>query len=332
MHTTTPEFDLIARYFRRPAPNAALGVGDDCALFLSTPGAATAVSTDTLVCGRHFFSDVAPQTLGHKALAVNLSDLAAMGATPRFFTLALTLPHLDHAWLEAFSEGMFALADAQGIALIGGDTTSGPLSITITVLGEVPLQQALKRSNAIIGDDIWVSGTLGGAALALKHLQKKLLLTAADYEQLAALLFTPTPRISLGIKLRAVAHAAIDISDGLIADLAHICAASKVAAELDFAAIPQPKISTNVSVDANNQAVLSGGDDYELCFTALQSARQRIAEIAAELALPCTRVGKIVALSNMQNAAQNNGVTVHNLNAGVGTKALLGFDHFATNE
>jgi thiamine-monophosphate kinase len=332
MHTTTPEFDLIARYFRRPAPHAALGVGDDCALFLSTAGAAIAVSTDTLVCGRHFFSDVAPHTLGHKALAVNLSDLAAMGATPRFFTLALTLPHLDHAWLAAFSEGMFTLADAQGISLIGGDTTSGPLSITITVLGEVPLQQALKRANAIVGDDIWVSGSLGGAALALKHLQKKLVLASADFEQLAALLFTPTPRINLGLKLLGVAHAAIDISDGLVADLAHICAASKVAAELDFAAIPQPKITQNVPVESCNQAVLSGGDDYELCFTVPMSARQRIAEIAAELALPCTRIGKIVALSNEQNVAQNNGVTVHNLGASVGAKVLSGFDHFATNE
>jgi thiamine-monophosphate kinase len=332
MHTTTPEFDLIARYFRRPAPHAALGVGDDCALFLSTAGAAIAVSTDTLVCGRHFFSDVAPQTLGHKALAVNLSDLAAMGATPRFFTLALTLPDLDHAWLAAFSEGMFTLADAQGISLIGGDTTSGPLSITITVLGEVPLQQALKRANAVDGDDIWVSGSLGGAALALKHLQKKLALSVADFEQLAALLFTPAPRINLGLKLRGVAHAAIDISDGLVADLRHICAASNVAAELDFATIPQPKIAQYVPVNTRNQAILSGGDDYELCFTAPLSARQHIAEIAIELALPCTRIGKIVALSDTQNIAQNNGVTVHNLSASVGTKALSGFDHFATNE
>jgi thiamine-monophosphate kinase len=332
MHTTTPEFDLIARYFRRPAPHAALGVGDDCALFLSTAGAAIAVSTDTLVCGRHFFSDVAPQTLGHKALAVNLSDLAAMGATPRFFTLALTLPDLDHAWLAAFSEGMFTLADAQGISLIGGDTTSGPLSITITVLGEVPLQQALKRANAVDGDDIWVSGSLGGAALALKHLQKKLALSVADFEQLAALLFTPAPRINLGLKLRGVAHAAIDISDGLVADLRHICAASNVAAELDFAAIPQPKIAQYVPVNTRNQAILSGGDDYELCFTAPLSARQHIAEIATELALPCTRIGKIVALSDTQNIAQNNGVTVHNLSASAGTKALSGFDHFATNE
>lgn len=331
MHISTPEFDLIARYFQRPALQALLGVGDDCALFFASAGAATAVSTDTLVCGRHFFSDVAPETLGHKALAVNLSDLAAMGATPRFFTLALTLPALDHAWLKAFSDGMFALADKHAISLIGGDTTSGPLSITITVLGEVPAKLALKRANAQADDDIYVSGTLGGAAIVLKHLQKKITLNAFDYAALSPRLFMPTPRINLGLALLGVAHAAIDVSDGLVADLAHICAASKVHADIDFARIPAPSFSSNMPVDARNQAIFGGGDDYELCFTAPVSARQHIAEIALELSLSCTRVGKISAPNLGNTASQNNGVKVHNFVSSSGTAAPSGYDHFATS-
>ena len=331
MHTSTPEFDLIARYFQRPAPNAVLGVGDDCALFFVTAGAATAISTDTLVCGRHFFADVDPATLGHKALAVNLSDLAAMGAIPRFFTLALTLPALDHAWLKAFSDGMFALADAHAISLIGGDTTSGPLSITITVLGEVPATQALKRANAQAGDDVWVSGSLGGAAIALKHLQKKITLNAADYAALSSRLFMPTPRVSLGRALLGLAHAAIDVSDGLMGDLAHICAASNVLADINFALIPQSIFSAKLPEDVRNQAVLAGGDDYELCFTAPASARQRIAEISATLALPCTRIGNITAPQIDPAVSPRHCVTVHNLEGASSTKALTGYDHFATN-
>ncbi len=331
MHTTTPEFDLIARYFRRPVPTALLGVGDDCALYVATAGLATAISTDTLVCGRHFFSDVAPATLGHKALAVNLSDLAAMGATPRFFTLALTLPHLDHAWLKAFSDGMFALADTYNVALIGGDTTSGPLSITITVLGEVPPNQALRRGNARVDDDIWVSGTLGGAALALKHLQKKIHLTAADFAQLATSLVSPTPRIALGLQLRNVAHAAIDVSDGLVADLAHICAASKVTAQLDFTCIPSPKLASKVPEDSRNTAILSGGDDYELCFTAPALARERIAEIALALALPCARIGKIMAPNEGNSDKSNNGVIVHNVKGNPSPATRSGYDHFTVD-
>ena len=298
----------------------------DCALFIATAGMATAVSTDTLVCGRHFFSDVVPQTLGHKALAVNLSDLAAMGATPRFFTLALTLPHLDHAWLKAFADGMFALAAAHNISLIGGDTTSGPLAITITVLGEVPPALALKRANTQAGDDIWVSGALGCAALALKHLQKKLALAPSDFTQCATALFMPTPRVELGVKLRKIAHSAIDISDGLLADLAHICAASNVVAQLDFAAIIGPKLTQNVPEDDLITAILAGGDDYELCFTAPVSARPVIVEIATELALPCTRIGQILPAAKVGAA---NLVSVINLKNSV-VPSLRGYDHFAS--
>jgi thiamine-monophosphate kinase len=331
MHTSTPEFDLIARYFQRPAPYAVLGVGDDCALFFSSAGAATAVSTDTLVCGRHFFADVDPATLGHKALAVNLSDLAAMGAIPRFFTLALTLPALDHTWLKAFSDGMFALADEHLISLIGGDTTSGPLSITITVLGEVPAKLALKRANAQVDDDIYVSGSLGAAAIALKHLQKKISLSTTDFAALSPSLFMPTPRLNLGRALLGVAHAAIDVSDGLIADLAHICAASNVHADIDLALIPAPNLSSAMPEDVRNQAILAGGDDYELCFTAPASARKRIVEIAVELALPCTRIGKIIAPRLVDATSQNNGVTVHNLAGSGSAAAMSGYDHFVTH-
>ena len=231
------EFDLIARYFKRPSLRAALGVGDDCALLQPAPGTQMAISSDMLVQGRHFFPDVDPQTLGHKALAVNLSDLAACGAKPLAFTLALALPQVDEAWLAAFSKGLFALADVHGCELIGGDTTQGPLNICITVFGEVPVvngrTQALLRSGAKESDDIYVSGTLGDARLALDVLYGRLSVPPEVFNPARARLETPSPRVALGMALRGVASAAIDVSDGLLGDLGHILTASQAGAVID---------------------------------------------------------------------------------------------------
>ena len=231
------EFELIERYFKRPARQAVLGVGDDCAILQPAPGTQLAISCDMLVEGRHFLSTVDPRLLGHKALAVNLSDLAACGAKPLAFTLALALPRADDAWLAPFSQGLLALADAHGCELVGGDTTQGPLNICITVFGEVPVvngqSQALLRSGARAGDDVYVSGTLGDARLALEALRGTLSLPLEVLAQARQRLERPTPRVALGQALRGVASAALDISDGLLGDLRHILQASGVGATLD---------------------------------------------------------------------------------------------------
>jgi thiamine-monophosphate kinase len=303
------EFDLIARYFTRPAAKAALGVGDDCALLQPTPGTQLAISSDMLVEGRHFFADVDPGALGHKALAVNLSDLAACGATPLAFTLALALPHADEAWLKPFSRGLLALADAHGCELIGGDTTQGPLNLCITVFGEVPVvngkSQALLRSGASAGDDVYVSGTLGDARLALEALRGTVALPADVFTELLAQarqrLEQPTPRVALGQALRGVASAAIDVSDGLLGDLQHILQASGVGASIDtsiainlIAACAQPEWTTGlISLNKQLEYVLAGGDDYELAFTAPVSAREAVQAAARQANTPVTRIGRI---------------------------------------
>ena len=301
------EFDLIERYFKRPAKRAALGVGDDCALLAPTPGTQLAISSDMLVENRHFFADVAPATLGHKALAVNLSDLAACGAAPLAFTLALALPRADEAWLAAFSSGLFALAQAHGCELIGGDTTQGPLNICITVFGEVPVvngkSQALLRSGAKAGDDVYVSGTLGDARLALDALRCTLALPPALFAQARARLEQPTPRVALGQALRGVATAALDVSDGLLGDLQHILKASGVGATLDTAlalhllAARQHADWTHSLIPLEKQldCVLAGGDDYELAFTASPSAREAVEAAARQSATAVTRIGRIDA-------------------------------------
>lgn len=301
------EFELIARYFTRPTPKAVLGVGDDCAMLQPGNGMQMAISTDMLVAGRHFFPDVDPRTLGHKALAVNLSDLAACGARPMAFTLALALPAADETWLAAFADGLLALADAHGCELIGGDTTRGPLNICITVFGEVPARQALLRSGAQAGDDVYVSGTLGDARLALEALQSRIHLTADLLATVRQRLECPTPRVELGLALRGIASAAADISDGLLGDLGHILQRSGVGATVDTAAainlLASHAVLTRTSAPSGAdalrqmglQCVLSGGDDYELVFTAAPSQRAAVQAASIASATPVRRIGQIDA-------------------------------------
>jgi thiamine-monophosphate kinase len=321
----TPEFDLIAKYFTRPTMRAVLGVGDDCALIKMADGCELAISTDTLVAGTHFFADAEAEKLGHKALAVNLSDLAAMGATPRYVTLALTLPSVDDAWLASFARGFFALADVHGVELIGGDTTRGPLSITLTVFGEVVAGSALRRDGARAGDDIWVSGNLGGATLALMHMQSNVALEEGAFDRAAERLHLPVPRIALGQALCGVATAAIDISDGLLADLGHICERSQLGAAIEWARVPLSPTLQSVGQEMRIACALSGGDDYELCFTASPANRPRV-EAAGKAAgkaggVPVTRVGAM--------GGSKAGVIVHDEQGRVMEISAAGFDHFS---
>jgi thiamine-monophosphate kinase len=269
-------------------------VGDDCALVDVTNGMDLAVSTDTMVSGTHFFPDVNPENLGHKALAVNLSDMAAMGAMPYWAMLALTLPSVDHAWLAAFAKGFFDLAAEYNVSLVGGDTTRGPLTLTVTIMGEVPAGAALRRSGAKAGNDVWVSGNIGDAALAVAHRNGKLVLAEADYHEALMRLYEPSPRVGLGQALRGIATAAIDISDGLLADLGHICRLSGVGATVDLASIPYSGIGAkHFASEAGRTAIVAGGDDYELCFTAAPNSRESITEMAEGLGIPLTRIGQV---------------------------------------
>lgn len=287
------EFGLIRRYFTRPARRALLGVGDDCALLEPRQGHVFAISTDMLVSGRHFFPDIPPDRLGHKALAVNLSDLAAMGAEPRAFTLALALPEARAEWLAPLADGMLALADAHHCELVGGDTTKGPLTLCITVFGDIPHGQALRRDAAQDGDDLWVSGTLGDARLALGVFWQEWTLDDDAFAAVRPRMETPTPRVALGMALRGIAHAALDISDGLLGDLGHILAASSLGATIDTDALPRSTVLAAQPHARQLHCTLAGGDDYELCFTAPPSARQAIQALSATLELPLTRVGTL---------------------------------------
>jgi thiamine-monophosphate kinase len=295
MANSSPEFDLIKRHFTRPAANAVLGVGDDCALVDVTNGMDLAVSVDTMVSGTHFFPDVNPENLGHKALAVNLSDIAAMGAMPYWAMLALTLPNVDHDWLAAFAKGFFDLAQEYNVSLIGGDTTRGPsLVMTVTIMGEVPAGAALRRSGAKPGNDVWVSGNVGDAALAVAHRYGRIVLEAADYQEAVMRLYEPSPRVALGQALRGLATAAIDISDGLLADLTHICRLSEVGATVDLNSVPVSSIGLkHINSDEGRNAILAGGDDYELCFTAHPNSRDSIEDLTEVLGIPITRIGQI---------------------------------------
>lgn len=303
------EFELIERFFRRPGPAGAqvpLGVGDDCALLAPTPGMQLAVSTDLLLEGRHFLSTVDPRCLGHKALAVNLSDLAACGARPLGFTLSLALPAVDERWLEAFAAGLFALADEHGCALVGGDTTRGPLAIGITIFGEVPPGQALLRSGARVGDDLYASGTLGDARLALDVFRGRVTVPSPVFDRARSRLEQPAPRVALGLALRGIATAAIDISDGLVGDLGHVLRKSGVAAiveapaALGLLAARLARADDLPSEATQLEWVLAGGDDYELLFTAPAERRDAVATAAGSAATPVTRIGRIEAGSGMR--------------------------------
>ena len=296
------EFELIRHYFQRAGanpPGVVLGVGDDCALLAPEPGQRLAISTDMLVEGRHFFADVDPVALGHKALAVNLSDLAAMGASPLGCTLALALPRADAAWLAGFSRGLFELADAAACPLVGGDTTKGPLNLCITVFGQVPPGQELRRSGARAGDEVWVSGQLGDARLALDALLGEIELAAEVLARVRQRLERPTPRLALGLALRGIASAAADVSDGLCGDLGHILNASGVGAELDAdALLASDAISADLRALARERALhcaLAGGDDYELIFTAPAGAHDAVLQAACSAATPVSCLGRITA-------------------------------------
>lgn len=317
------EFDLIKRYFTRATPGATLGVGDDAALLRIADGMELAVSTDMLVSGTHFLPDADPFLLGHKTLAVNLSDLAAMGATPRWATLALSMPSADENWLQGFSEGFFALADEHGVELIGGDTTRGPLNLCVTIMGEVPQGKALRRSGAQAGDDIWVSGSLGEAALCLAHLQGKITLPEDVRLSCIASLHQPQPRVALGLALRGIANSAIDVSDGLLADLGHILESSNMAAEVRFDRLPMPSLPNSCGdemLELAKRCVLAGGDDYELCFTVPVAHRVQIEMLAERLRLPLSRIGNIVS---------GHGCKVRASDGSVMTIKESGYDHFA---
>ncbi|MDB5731641.1 MAG: thiamine monophosphate kinase [Variovorax sp.] len=335
---TLGEFGLIERYFTRrgrPAASArpegssrvALGVGDDCALLAPAPGMQLAISTDMLVEGRHFLSTVDPARLGHKALAVNLSDLAACGARPVAFTLALALPSVEEGWLAGFSRGLFALADAHSCELVGGDTTRGPLNISITVFGELPAGSALLRSGARAGDDLWASGTLGDARLALEAFRGTLVLPSALFEMARARMEQPTPRVALGQALRGIASAAVDVSDGLLGDLRHILEASRVGARVDadaaielIAANAHPAGGeARLDMETLRRCALSGGDDYELLFTAPPDLRQAVEQAGRASATPVARIGRIEA---------EPGVRVVDRAGAPVAQRFTSFDHF----
>ena len=344
------EFNLIEKYFTRPAPQADLGVGDDAALISVGAGMQLAVSSDMLVAGTHFFHDAAPYNIGWKALAVSVSDMAAMGANPKWATLAIALPQIlpspsqgegqdggaqhvpptpalplkeggsvSDVWLAEFSRGFFACADTFNIDLIGGDTTKGSLNISVTIMGEVPIGTALRRDGAQVGDDIWVSGQLGSAALGLAHLQNKIVLKNELGICLKAL-NTPTPRAALGLALRGIATSCIDVSDGLLADLGHVLTASNLGATIDLEKIPCiDLLKNNLENSEFQEYILAGGDDYELCFTAPATKREAINLLSKQLNLAITCIASTRADIGLQAMCKNNQIKL----------LKHGFDHFA---
>jgi thiamine-monophosphate kinase len=316
------EFALIARHFTHPAPGAVLGVGDDAALLRPARGMELAVSADMLVAGRHFYRDADPAGLGHKSLAVNLSDMAAMGAKPRWVLLSLALPAIDERWIARFARGFMRLARVYGVDLVGGDTTRGPLTISVQIIGEVPAGRALRRDGAAAGDDVWVSGALGDAALAVAAGSGRVRLNDAERKACVRRLERPLPRIELGIALRGIATAAIDVSDGLVADLGHIAERSGLAAVVEFAHLPHSRtMRRHLAHAAARRALLAGGDDYELCFTAPAARRRAVAGAARRAGIAVTRIGRIDAVSRRGRVTVFDDGRPLKLERG-------GFDHF----
>ncbi|KRH78151.1 thiamine-monophosphate kinase [Ferrovum sp. JA12] len=318
------EFDLIQQYCQRLTAHTDLGVGDDAALMTVRPGHQLAVSTDVLVAGNHFFVDVSPFSLGRKAASVNLSDMAAMGATPRWATLGLSIPGMNEGWLKDFCDGFYQALSEHGVDWVGGDTTRGPLNLAVTIMGEVLSGKGLKRSGAKVDDDIWVSGSVGDAAWGLAFLQGQVELGMEAQQYFRARLDNPTARVELGRSLLSLAHSAIDISDGLLADLNHILVASQVGAILKADQIPVSKLLSEHQLDPSFwQAVLRGGDDYELCFTAPPHHDHTIIELSRKMNLSVTRIGKIVSDAEQRTL-------LNYPEQGVGQPSWQGFDHFRT--
>lgn len=319
------EFNLIKQFFTRPSPNTDLGIGDDAALIQVSAGHQLAISSDMSVSGTHFFHDADSHDIGWKALAVNISDMAAMGAQPKWATLSIALPEVNNDWLGAFTKGFFECAQAFNVDLIGGDTTRGPLNISVTIMGEAPIGKALKRSNVQDGDDIWVSGALGHAALGLAHLQKTITLDQDEEQVCLQSLHKPMPRVNLGLALRNIAHSCIDISDGLLADLRHQLNASntatpKIGASLQLENMPcLPSIHKRLQTPSVQQAILAGGDDYELCFTASPAQRETVVALSEQLNLRLTRIGNINTTGELTVSFNNSPLNL----------SSLGYDHFA---
>ena len=328
------EFDLIERFFKtganamNPKPGVGLGIGDDCALIHPSSNEEIAITTDMLVEGRHFFVGANPELLGRKALAVNLSDLAAMGATPLGFTLALSLPSADLLWLEAFSKGLYTVARQFSCSLIGGDTTAGPLTISITAFGSLPKGEAIRRSGAKPGDDIWVSGELGDARLALAALRHEIELTQDELKQIEHRMHQPIPRVELGVQLRGIATAALDISDGLLGDLKHILNQSKVDAQIWIDQLPKSATLLKQASSIQNQFAACGGDDYEICFTADKHQRDVIEQISKTLNLPLTRIGQITAMKSGGANIEIQNTDGNQLSDTETTALMKSFDHF----
>lgn len=317
------EFTLIKQYCYRDYLDVPLGVGDDAALVRVQEGYHLVVSVDAMVEGKHFFPGIDPKALGHKSLAVNLSDMAAMGAMPRWATVCLTIPEANRNWLDHFYQGLYALLDQYNVRLIGGDTNQGPLNISIQILGEVPIGEAITRSGAKVGDDIWVSGELGLAALAVAERYKKLTLSQSDSAMCAQRLDYPVPRVALGLALRGIASAMLDISDGLLGDIGHIAEQSQVGAEIQSQLLPATSLQGVYPELLAKQ--LTGGDDYELCFTAPSRHRAHIESIATNVNLSLQRIGKIVPLSRGVHCILPSGTFWTNNDVA----SHLGFQHFS---
>ena len=316
------EFDLIRRHFTRPTRHTDLAVGDDAALLRTQPGMQLAVSTDMLVSGTHFFADTDPEDLGWKTLAVNVSDLAAMGATPRWAFLAVALPSADEAWIAAFARGLFACADTYGIDLAGGDTTRGPLTLSVTILGEVPQGKAITRAGGRAGDDLWVSGQPGLAALGLAALRGEAELSADGRATCIAALQRPQPRVALGLALRGLASAMLDVSDGLLGDLGHILECSATGALIDIEALPlEPLLQTGADASLARRCLLSGGDDYELLFSAPAARRSQIEALAGTVDPALHRIGTLTA--------ETGSLSLRDSTGRLAPAARSGYDHFS---
>ena len=329
--STPGEFDLIERFFKQRSvkhPNSAiaLGIGDDCALINSNNNQQIAISTDMLVEGRHFLVGADPYLLGRKSLAVNLSDLAAMGASPVGFTLAIAMPEVKVDWLTSFSNGLWDMANEHDCQLIGGDTTAGPLTISITIFGHIPKNQSLGRHKAQVGDDIWVSHQVGDARLSLGALRQEWALSAEEFSAVSQRMHNPTPRTELGKHLLGIAHAAIDISDGLLGDLNHILHQSSVSADILIDQVPGSKTLNSKSIELQRLCKLTGGDDYELCFTAPKNKSSQLTELSSSLDLVLTKIGSITEQSKrLIRLIDNHG---QELSSSLSEQYLKSFDHF----